>query len=341
MVSHTGGSQLAESVLTTLTDSIMPEIDRARALLNDIGWADVGIQTVTGGTVNKTFHLSKGDESWYLRIGPTDVDASHGPHWLASNGLQREQLAMAYWANHSRYFAETIHTDFSRSQIGSDWVIQKAIPGEPWESLRAKLSYDQTKSLWQQLGVLMAELHRYIGQEFGGLEPSHGVSCWSELCRWDATGLLTDAHKYELKKEPFEGLCELVDRSIHELDQITKPRLIHSDLSPRHVMVVFEDNEPVISGLLDLEFARFADGYSESVFVTEALKTQPDPVFAAFEEAYGAERPDRDSRVRSLIYQVTALGWWATDAMRRNRPTMAQEAVDGMRKRLEEDKHIW
>ena len=320
---------------------MMPEIERARALLNDIGWNDVTIETVSGGTVNRTFHLMRGNESWYLRIGPTDGEAAVGPHWLVSTGLRREQLAMAHWANHRRYFAETIHTDFSRSQIGSDWVIQKAMPGEPWESIRSRLTYQQSASLWQQLGRLVAELHRYIGQEFGGLEVGHGFSRWSELCRWDATGLLTDARKYNLPGEPFDGLCELVDRSTRELDEITKPRLIHSDLSPRHVMVEFVDGEPVISGILDLEFARFADAYSESLFVTEALKTQSDPVFANFEEAYGAERADRDFRLRCLIYQIVALGWFATDAMRRDRPKLAREAVDAMTNRMDEDKHIW
>ena len=34
------------------------------------------------------------------------------------------------------------------------------------------------------------------GQEFGGLEVGHGFSRWSELCRWDATGLLTDARNF-------------------------------------------------------------------------------------------------------------------------------------------------
>ncbi len=342
MVSRRSWGREESDAHNTMTDPIMPEIDRARALLNDIGWDNVKIETVTGGSVNRTFHLTRGKESWYLRIGPTDAEASDAPTWFTSHGLRHEQRAIAHWANHQRYFPETVHTDFTRSQIGSDWVIQKAIPGLPWNALRARLNSTQTASLWRQLGTLAAELHAYIGPEFGPMEPGHGFSRWSELIRWDVTGLLTDARRYNLPLEPFTYLCNLVDLRVHELDEITKPRLIHSDLGMRHVLVEFgTDGEPMITGLIDLEFARFADAYSESIFVAKALESQHDPMFDHFLEAYGAVRPDRSGRMRSLIYQLIALAWWVTDAMRRQRKTEANEMLDKMRSRIDEDKHIW
>lgn len=321
-----------------MTDSIMPDMDRARALLDDIGWNDVAIHSVDGGTVNRTFHLSRGSESWFLRIGPTEGEASDGPTWFTSKGLRREQQAIGFWSNHTRWFPETVHTDFSRSVIASDWVIQKAIPGEPWSTIRDRLSPQHTASLWRQLGTLMAELHSYVGAEFGAPEPGSGFTRWSELVRWDATGLLTDARRYDLPLEPFTDLCELVDRSTRELDEIDTPRLIHSDLGTRHVLVRPDDEgEPVIAGLIDLEFARFADAYAESVFITEAMQVQPDPGYEHFVAAYGAEKPDRPARMRCSIYQLIALGWWASDAMRRNRRHEAMEVLDDMRARLVED----
>lgn len=318
-----------------MTDSIMPDMDRARALLDDIGWNDVAIHAVEGGTVNRTFRLSRGEESWFLRIGPTEGEANDGPTWFTSKGLRREQQAIAHWHDHARYFPEAVHTDFTRNLIASDWVIQKAIPGEPWSDIRNRLTPDQSASLWRQLGALMAELHSYVGPEFGALEPGSGFRHWSELVRWDVTGLLTDARRYDLPLEPFTGLCELVDRSTRELDEIDTPRLIHSDLGTRHVLVQpGEDGEPVISGLIDLEFARFADAYAESVFVTESLESHPEPGYEQFLDAYGAIRPDRAARLRGVIYQLTALGWWVTDAMRRNSRDEAMEVLDDMRARL-------
>jgi len=310
-------------------------MDRARALLDDIGWNDVEIHPVAGGTVNRTFRLARGSETWFLRIGPTEGEANDSPTWFTSKGLRREQQAIAHWKDHARYLPETVHTDFSRNVIASDWVIQKAIPGEPWSTIRDRLTPQQTNALWRQLGTLMAKLHSYVGTEFGPPEPGTGLSRWSELVRWDATGMLTDANRYDLPLEPFEDLCELVDRSSRTLDEVDTPRLIHSDLGTRHVLVrPDDDGEPVIAGLIDLEFARFADAYSESVFTAQALQAHPDPGYEQFLDAYGAERSDRSGRLRSSIYQLTALGWWVTDAMRRNRRSEAMQVLDEMRARL-------
>lgn len=324
-----------------MTDPMMPDIDRARALLNGIGWDDVSINSVPGGSINNTFKLTDGSSNWYLRIGPTDVDVEAGPSWFTGKGLQREQRAISLWFEHTHLFPKTVHTDFSRSQIAADWVIQEEIPGDPWEAIRARLSQNQARSLWQSFGSIVSGLHAYTSPEFGPPDPGIGYSSWSELCRWDATGLLTDAHKFGLPTDPFTRLCELVDRYTFELDEVEIPRLIHSDLGLRHVMVDFdEDNEPFITGLIDMEFARFADPYSESIFVAQALQPQQDPMFDFFLEAYGAERQDRDFRIRSLIYQLVAMAWWVTDAMRRHRPTEAQEILDKLVQRLDEDKRM-
>jgi aminoglycoside phosphotransferase (APT) family kinase protein len=188
----------------------------------------------------------------------------------------------------------------------------------------------------------MAELHSYVGPEFGAPEPGTGFSQWSELVRWDVTGLLTDAHRYELPLEPFTALCELVDRSTRELDEIDTPRLIHSDLGTRHVLVrPGDDGEPVIAGLIDLEFARFADPYSETLFVSQALEEEPDPGFEQFLGAYGAGELVATAKVRSFIYQLCALAWETTDAIRRNQRSEAMEELEKMRVRLHEDKHNW
>lgn len=319
-----------------MSDPIMPDRDRARGLLTGIGWQDIQIEPVSGGSVNSTFRLTDDSSTWYLRIGPTASEVDVGPSWFTGKGLRREQQAIALWSEHKHLFPETVHSDFSRAQVGADWVIQKAIPGESWEALRSRLSIQQSRALWRQLGTLVADLHAYTGAEFGPPVAGLGFSRWSELCRWDATGLLTDARRFDLPLDPFQRLCELVDRSTHELDEIDTPRLIHSDLGLRHVMVDFQDDEPVITGLIDMEFARFADPYSESLFVAQALQKQRDPMFEIFLDAYGAERPDRDARLRSLIYQLVALAWWITDAIRRHRPTEAHEILDQFTRRLDD-----
>lgn len=326
-----------------MRESMSPENQTALAILQSIGWEQVQIERVVGGTVNTTFRLSDGRERWYLRIGPNADLVKAGPSWFNGHGLEREQAAINLWSvGHARYFPETVHADFSRSTVESAWVIQTELPGSPWSEHRSRLSFNETRQLWRQLGGLVAELHAYIGEEFGPPQVGFGHRTWSEMVRWDVTGALTDAYYYDLPREPFQQLCDLVDRSIHELDEITQPRLIHSDLGLRHVMIDRDEaGVPFISGLLDAEFARFADAYSESLFVAQALEPQQDPMFDHFLEGYGAERPDRDARVRSLIYQLTALAWSVTDAMRRNRPAEAKDVLEQMRSRLATADQHW
>ena len=159
-----------------MTDSIMPDFERARTLLNGIGWNDVHLEPVHGGSINSTYRLTEGDSTWYLRIGPSPTEVEAGPSWFTGKGLQREQQVMALWADHRHLFPETVQSDFTHSQVGSDWVIQKAIAGDSWEALRSRLTREQTASLWRQLGTLMAELHAYTSQEFGPPEAGFGHS---------------------------------------------------------------------------------------------------------------------------------------------------------------------
>lgn len=323
-----------------MTDPIMPDIDRARALLGSIGWHDVNIESVSGGTVNNTYRLTADGSTWYLRIGPTASEVEAGPSWFTGRGLEREQLAIAYWSDHQHLFPKAVHTDFTRSQIGSDWVIQEAVPGRPWEEIQSELSPEQSRSLWEQFGKLVAELHAYTSTEFGLPDSGAGFSVWSELCRWDAAGFVTDAHKFDLPVEPFQRLCDLIDRSTYELDEIKTPRLIHSDLGLRHVMVETAEDTATITGILDIEFARFADAYSESLFVAQALQKKKDPMFEVFLDAYGAERPDRDARLRSHIYQLVAMAWWVTDAARRQRPGEIHRMLDMLSENLKEAESV-
>ncbi len=326
---------------TIVTEHIMPDFEVARSLLHSIGWDQVQLHAVPGGTVNTTYLVANRGRQWYLRIAPTEGQANAGPTWFTSRNLQRELRAVTIWSDHQHLLPKTVYSDFTRTLFPADWVIQEAIPGDSWEAQRARFTPTETRALWRQLGQLSAELHAYVGTEFGPPEQGTGTRRWSEFVRWDAAGLMLDARRYQLSLTPFATLCDLVDRSVHELDEVSQPRLIHSDLGMRHVMVARDEHgTPRITGLIDMEYARFADAYSESIFVDEALKPQRDPMFDEFLDAYGADRADRSFRLRSLIYQLIAMAWWATDAMRRERPSEARDVLNAMIARLDEDKRI-
>lgn len=317
-----------------MTSSILPDVDTARALLREIGIIAGPEQVVPmpGGTINTTFRIAQGKESpLYLRIAPDDDEVEAGPGWLSAHGLRREAAAIGMLDAISELLPRTVHADWSRELINRDWVLQTEVPGRPWSEIDEDLTPDEHTSLWRQLGSITRQIHSVVGSEFGPPEDGFGHGTWSDLVRWDVTGFRVDAHRFGIDEDPFRRLTAMVNEAVHILDKVTEPRLIHSDLHPRHLFVRRNEAGDVhISGIIDLEFARFADPYSESIFVMDALAGNSDPGMAAFCEAYGCELPDRSFGLRSVIYQLTALGWVVMDLHRKGQRDAIPEVLARM-----------
>jgi phosphotransferase family enzyme len=299
----------------------MVDRTQARELVEAAGVAggEIDITPIPGGTINQAFRLDPADgPPMVLRIAPSDADVGAGPSWLTSHGLLREQEVLRLLADLGDVLPRRLHFDDSRTLIDRDWVVQSVVAGQPWSELRDALDDREQRALWHELGELTARIHAVEGAEFGPPASWHGIRVWSEMMRWDATGLAVDAERYHLDPEPFQMLCRLIDRAVPVLDRITRPQLIHSDLGLHHVFIARgQDGLHHISGLIDFEFGRFADPLSESVFVAHELHPTVDDDFAAFCAGYGRPPNRHDDDIRCLIYQMVALGWTATDLVRR------------------------
>lgn len=328
-----------------MSASMMPDTDTARALLREIGIvvAEDHIVPTTGGTVNASFRVLQGKEpSLFLRIAPSDAEVDAGPSWISSHGLRRELVAIQMLEPYVPVLPRTVHTDWSRRLIDRDWVVQTEVRGTPWNELQAELTPEENLDLWRQLGQMTASMHSLSSRQFGPPEEGLGHESWSDMVRWDVTGLLVDAQRFGIDPDPFHRLTELVNQSVKILDEITEPCLIHSDLYTHHVFVRrTDDGGPEISGLIDFEFARFADPYSESVFVNAALEGDDDAEFQAFCEAYGCEQPTQQSRLRMVIYQLTALGWTVTDLHRTGEADGIPEVLGVMTTMLEREERLF
>lgn len=322
-----------------MSSSIMPDAGLVRSLLEHI---DIDVQVdqilhMPEGTVNSTWQVTRGDDRLFVRLAPTDAEAEAGPTWMTSLGLRREQIVFGMLEGLDDLLPKTVHADWSRAIIDRDWIVQTAVRGDSWASLRAQLSRDETIDVWEQLAELTKQIHAVRGQAFGPPEDVVGMTTWSGVVRWDATGFLVDAQRFGLDEEPFRRLCELVDASQKDLDLIDTPRLVHSDLGQRHIFIRRDGlGRPRISGLIDMEFARFADPQSESVFVMQGLQPQPDVEFGVFLDVYGEDIEDRSFRLRALIYQLVALGWTVMDLHRRQRPPEIVDVMTEISSRLRE-----
>lgn len=324
-----------------MSSSMMPDTRTARALLHEIGMvvAEEHIQLVQSGSINTTYKISQGKEPpLYLRISPSDADVDAGPGWMTSHGLRQEQSAIRMLEPLHDILPRTVHTDWSRTVIDRDWVVQTAVRGTPWTDVRHELTDEEDRALWRQLGEILRTMHAVRGAEFGPPVEGFGHTRFSDLLRWDVTGLLVDAQRFDIDPEPFQRLTELVNHSVNILDEVGEPRLIHSDLQQHHVFVQRNRvGEMEISGMIDLEFARFSDPGAESVFVTYELDGDPEGTLAAFCEGYQCYSPSHDDRSRLAIYALTSLGWTATDLHRVGRHDEIPLVLAAMTDRLDHE----
>lgn len=278
------------------------------------GAADLrGADELSAGTVNSTWRLSiAGEAPLILRVGPGRDAAASAPSWLPADTLQREHALTPWLAPIAPLLPRTAAADFTHELIDRDWVIQTVVAGRPWSDLVGSLSMEQEVSLWRQLGLLTRRIHAVEGSRFGPLPPGPSFSRWSALLAHDADGIVGDFARFGLPVEPAQRLHALIADQAARLDAIATPRLIHSDLDRRHVFVTLDaKGEPVISGIIDHEFGRFADPLSEGLLLTLALDRPP--AAAPFLEGYGAVPDDDETRWRMRLYQAIVLGWTASD----------------------------
>lgn len=304
-----------------MTSTMMPDSSSVRALLRQVGMQvpDNRITPVSGGTINTAFRIDAGDDGpFIMRISPTDAEAEAGPGWMTSHGLRREQTTIGMLPHIAHMMPHTVHFDESRDHIDRDWVLQTWMGGKAWQEARPGLSGQEDLELRRELGRLIREIHTVTGEEFGPPEIGMGHSTWSDLIRWDVTGFSVDAHRFGIEQAPFDQLQSLVDDAAQVLDQITEPRLVHSDLNERHIFIApGPDGNHHVTGLIDFEFARFADPRSETIFIPDPLLPADDERDVALCEGYECEKPSHDDLFRQHVYTLITMGWTVMDLVRR------------------------
>jgi Ser/Thr protein kinase RdoA (MazF antagonist) len=269
---------------------------------------------LAGGSVNTSYALRMLDgSSAILRVAPSDAAAAAGPSWLTPWGLRREAAVMALAADLHSLFPVTLAHDFQRTVFDRDWVLQSVMPGAPFSAVDATLPLDERTTLWSELGTITRRLHSVRGDAFG--PPVHGerFDRWSDLLAHDARGLIDDAGRFALPSASFQRLLSMVEDLASVLDDGIRPQLVHSDLARSHVFVDRTNEGPYrITGIIDLEFGRFADPQMERLITSFRWGNAPVEMAPWFFRGYGQAFDTREDHLRLHIYVAIALGWSAT-----------------------------
>jgi aminoglycoside phosphotransferase (APT) family kinase protein len=269
-----------------------------------------------GGQINATsLTILENGDRLILRAAPSEADASASPSWLTSRGLRREAAAISAMPDLAHLLPVTVAHSFEDNFLGRDWVMQQVMPGVPLSTVDSSLEPDTRASIWKEVGSFTRQMHDHSCAAFGPTGED-GFENWTGLLTSDAAGLLDDAQRFSLPAAPFERLVRLIADHTATLDDIGPPALIHSDLLPPHIFVTDDDDgELHLGGVIDLEFARYADRASEHVLPEFGLGYVPTEMRDAFNDGYDAngpieERPGHE--FRRAVYLALGIGWNAS-----------------------------
>lgn len=152
--------------------------------------------------------------------------------------------------------------DTSRDHVATDVLVASHLDGVPWQSL-TDLTTEQRLAVETRLGAYMPRLHTVTTDTFGYPgSPALQAATWREAFARMVSATLDDAATWGVDL-PAGRVVEAVARHAHELDLVTVPTLVHTDLWEGNVFLDPATLE--IVGVIDTERAFFGDPLFELV----------------------------------------------------------------------------
>jgi aminoglycoside phosphotransferase (APT) family kinase protein len=291
-------------------EDILNRLRRAGAIR-----AGVPARRLPGGTVNTAWRVTVAPAGEaVLRLGPDLEAVAAGPSWLRADALACEAIVL------DRVRADVpVPTMFSAGFRGRPWLLQAFLPGRPLAEMLPHLDARDRDAIWRQVGSLLRRVHGVDGSWFGTPDGRLRFPDWPAMVRADAEGLRNDARRFGLEPAPFERLLGEVEAGEGGLGQVDHPTVVHSDLDARHIFIDGAEGAWRIVGVIDWEYSRYVDPWSESLLVDLLARPEDDPERAALLAGYGFDQSqlaDPAFRRRQAIYRGIADGWAITDAAR-------------------------
>lgn len=270
------------------------------------------------GTYNTTYRLEydRREQPLILRVGPTP-SASAEDDRLGEGGMRNAYAAAPYFAALDDLAPRTIGADFTRQIVDRDFVIQHTVPGIPATERLSAWTTAQRRSFYRQLGQVTRTVHSVQGRSFG-LVCGPAFATWSDAVEAQIAGLRDAYAEQGLDPEELQRIVDAVSAHRSVLDEVRTPSLVHGDLWTLNLLVSAEADDPVITGVLDFDTARWGDPWSDWPIHQARVRvgTEADDFWAG----YGASiaRDDDQAMIRQLFYTARLTAGARLDIHRRN-----------------------
>ncbi|ACZ20112.1 phosphotransferase family protein [Sanguibacter keddieii DSM 10542] len=199
--------------------------------------------------------------------------------------------------------------DTTREHVATDVLVASHLDGVPWHTL-TDVTPDQRAVIDARLGGYMTRLHSVTGEVFGyPASPSLQAATWREAFGRMVSAIVEDAAAWGVEL-PTGRVVEALERHGHELDVVTRPALVHTDLWEGNIFLDPQSHE--IVGVIDTERALFGDPLYELVGASQfGDGGAPPSIAAGYVAAGGVLEPSASlaagnltsADVRILLYR--------------------------------------
>ncbi|NLG48540.1 MAG: aminoglycoside phosphotransferase family protein [Chloroflexi bacterium] len=281
---------------------------------------------VRTGKHNSSFWVDSDCGRYVLRIAPPD-DAG----FLFYERLMMRQepdLHALVRAHTSIPLPEIVGHDFSRARIPRDYVLMRALPGQPLSEAR-HITRDQFHRTLYQVGEYLAQLHRLTAPNCLGLDaygylgahqPMPPQPTWPQAFRVMWNRLLDDVvacGAYTAAEG--QAMRDLLERHADVFERPVTPSLLHMDVWSQNILI---DEQGNVTGLVDLDRALWGDVEIEFAVLDYCGISEP-----PFWEGYGAPRDTSEpARIRQVFYLLYELQkYMPISVWRQNDPAHAAQ----------------
>lgn len=237
---------------------------------------------LTGGTYNTVTRVSLRDGSdWVVKVPPAHSTGMRYEQRLLTNEVTFYEAASARGVE---AVPSVVHSELDPRAPAGAYVVMTARPGRPWHEAAHELTARDAALLRNEFGRIVGRLHSVTGPGFGYPAEPFGplTRTWREAFTAMTDAVLADAETYGARlPHPVDRIRETLRAASGELDEVTRPALVHFDLWQGNLLVTGEPGARRIGGIIDGERMFWGDPVADLVSTSLFGEPEADPDFLA------------------------------------------------------------